>query len=159
MRSLSYVGVLLLIGVVACASLGTAFAEEEAQMCVPLGAITLHAPDSVETKRAPVEFPHGKHLTLACNNCHHTFKGTEAIVGCKTSGCHDLAAMPKKPDSNAVDKAQAYKYYKSAFHGQCIGCHKNMKVQIQQMANTLAGIDGKLPTTGPTGCIECHPKE
>ena len=34
-----------------------------------------------------------------------------------------------------------------------------MKQEIQHMANTLAGIDGKLPTTGPTGCIECHPKE
>jgi hypothetical protein len=34
-----------------------------------------------------------------------------------------------------------------------------MKLEIQQMANTLASIDGKLPVTGPTGCIGCHPKE
>jgi hypothetical protein len=34
-----------------------------------------------------------------------------------------------------------------------------MKQEIQQMAATLASIDGKLPVTGPTGCIECHPKE
>jgi hypothetical protein len=27
------------------------------------------------------------------------------------------------------------------------------------MAKSLAGIEGKLPVTGPIGCIGCHPKE
>jgi hypothetical protein len=27
------------------------------------------------------------------------------------------------------------------------------------MAKSLAGIEGKLPVTGPVGCIGCHPKE
>ena len=31
--------------------------------------------------------------------------------------------------------------------------------EIERMTKTLAGIDNKVPTTGPTGCIECHPKE
>jgi nitrate/TMAO reductase-like tetraheme cytochrome c subunit len=76
-----------------------------------------------------------------------------------TTGCHDLGTLPRKEDSKAIDKDQAFRYYKNAYHGQCIGCHKKMKQDIQQKANMLAGIDGKLPTTGPTGCIECHPKE
>ena len=167
MRSLSFAGIVLLIGMITCASLGVAIAgeaeeavaENAEEMIVPMGIITLKAPDAVETKRAAVEFPHSQHMTLACNNCHHTWDGTEPIVGCLTSGCHDLDALPKKEDGKSVDKDNAFRYYKNAFHGQCIGCHKTMKVKIQKMSGALASIDGKVPTTGPTGCIECHPKE
>jgi hypothetical protein len=53
MRSLSFIGVVLLIGVITCATIGIAVAEEE-QMCVPMGIITLQPPDAVEAKRASV---------------------------------------------------------------------------------------------------------
>ena len=165
MRSLSFVGIMLLIGMIACASLGIAIAaEEEAvvgdeEMCVPMGTITLEPPDTVESRRAAVDFPHSQHMSLACNNCHHKWQGAEPIAGCMTGGCHDLDALPRKEDGKTVDKDQAFRYYKNAFHGQCIGCHKTMKLEIREMANTLSGIDGKLPSTGPTGCIECHPKD
>jgi hypothetical protein len=158
MRSLSFVGVVFLIGIVACASLGVAVAGDE-EMCVPMGVITLEPPDTVEAKRAAVEFQHSRHFVLACSNCHHTWEGAEPITGCMTSGCHDLDSLPRKADSKAIDKDQAYRFFKNAYHGQCIGCHKKMKIEIKQMANTLAGVEGKLPVTGPTGCIECHPKE
>ncbi|MCB2144886.1 MAG: cytochrome c3 family protein [Deltaproteobacteria bacterium] len=158
MRSQSYVGVVLLIGIIACASLGIAIAGDE-EMCVPMGIITLEPPDSVEAKRSAVEFQHSRHFVKACNACHHTWEFTEPITGCMTAGCHDLDTLPRKEDSKAIDKDQAFRFYKNAYHGKCIGCHKTMKQEIQQMATTLAGIDGKLPTTGPTGCIECHPKE
>ena len=158
MRSLSFVGVVLLIGIVACASLGVAVAGDE-EMCVPLGVITLEPPATVEAKRSAVEFQHGLHMTIACNDCHHTWVGAEPVQGCMTAGCHDLDTLPRKEGSKAIDKEQAYKYYKNAYHGMCIGCHKGMKLEIKQMATTLASVDGKLPSTGPTGCIECHPKE
>jgi len=158
MRSLSFVGVVLLIGIVACASLGVAVAGDE-EMCVPMGTITLEPPDTVEAKRVAVEFPHSSHFKLACNNCHHKWEGAEPVTGCMTSGCHDLAELPRKEGSNAIDKDQAFRYYKNAFHGQCLGCHKTMRQEIQKMASTLAGVEGKLPVTGPTGCIGCHPKE
>ncbi len=162
MRSQSYrvafVGVVLLIGIVACASLGIAVAGDE-EMCVPMGVIPLEPPDSVEAKRATVEFQHSRHFVLACNTCHHTWEGDEPVTGCMTTGCHDLDTLPRKEDSKVIDKDLAFRYYKNAYHGQCIGCHKRMKLEIQKMANTLAGIDGELPATGPTGCIECHPKE
>ena len=162
MRSQSYgvafFGVVLLIGLVACASLGIAVAGDE-EMCVPMGVIPLGPPDSVEAKRATVEFQHSRHFVLACNTCHHTWEGAEPVTGCMTTGCHDLDTLPRKENSKAIDKDLAFRYYKNAYHGQCIGCHKAMKLEIQEMANTLAGIDGELPTTGPTGCIECHPKE
>jgi hypothetical protein len=164
MRSLSFVGMVLLIGMVACASLGIAVAGDEVvaegeEMCVPMGTIALEPPGTVEAKRVAVEFPHGQHLSLACNNCHHTWKGTESITGCMTAGCHDLDALPRKEDSKSIDKDQAFRYYKNAFHGKCIGCHKTMKIDIQKMASRISNIDGKLPTTGPTGCVGCHPKE
>jgi hypothetical protein len=163
MRSQSYVGVVLLIGIIACAWLGIAVAGDEAngneQMCLPLGVITLKPPETVEPKRAAVAFNHGQHLGLACNNCHHAWEGTEPVVGCMTSGCHDLDSMPRKEGSNSIDKALAFRYYKSAYHKQCIGCHKTMQQEIDKLSKTLADLDEKLPVTGPTGCIGCHPKE
>jgi hypothetical protein len=152
------VGLFLLVGIVACATWGVAVAGDE-EMCVPMGIITLNPPSTVEAKRASVEFPHGQHFALACNNCHHTWAGAEPVMGCMTSGCHDLETLPRKEGSKAIDKDQAFKYYKNSYHGMCIGCHKMMKTEIRQMANTFSSIDGKLPTTGPTSCIECHPKE
>ena len=99
MRSQSYVvtfvGMVLLIGIVASVSLGIAVAGDE-EMCVPLGIITLEPPDSVEAKRAAVDFQHGRHMVLACNNCHHTWKGTAPIDGCMTTGCHDLDTLPRR---------------------------------------------------------------
>lgn len=158
MRSLSLIGVVLLIGVVTCATLGIAIAEEK-QMCVPMGIITLQPPDSVEAKRASVAFDHNRHFVLACNECHHTWTGDEPITGCMTSGCHDLDTLPRKEGSKAVDKELAHRYYKNAYHGQCIGCHKSMKMEIEKAAKTLASMGSAAPATGPTGCIECHPKE
>ncbi len=166
MRSSSFAVIVLLVGVIACASMGIAIADEteeavveNAEMIVPMGTITLEAPDGVETRRAAVAFPHGQHMTLACNNCHHKWDGTKPVSGCMTSGCHDLDALPRTEDGKSVDKEKVIRYYKKAFHGQCIGCHKTMKVEIEELAGKLADIDGKVPTTGPTGCIECHPKD
>ena len=158
MRSQTFVGVVLLVGLIACAAWGVAVAGDE-EMCVPMGIITLQPPTTVEAKRAAVEFNHNRHFLLACNTCHHTWDGAEPITGCMTAGCHDLDALPKMAETGAVDKAQAYRYYKNAFHGQCIECHKTMQLEIRKEASTMATIDGKLPTTGPTGCIGCHPKE
>ncbi|PID39918.1 MAG: hypothetical protein CR984_05935 [Proteobacteria bacterium] len=153
MRSLSFLGLIILIGI---ASLGIAAAGE---MCVPMGVITLEPPEGIEAKRAAVEFQHGRHFVLACGQCHHTWKGDEPVTGCMTSGCHDLKTLPRKENSKAIDKTKAHLYYKNAYHGKCIGCHKTMKQEISKMSATLADIDGKLPVTGPTGCIKCHPKE
>jgi hypothetical protein len=158
MRSLSFTGVVLLIGVITCATLGIAVAEQE-QMCVPMGIIELKPPATVEAKRASVLFDHNRHFVIACNECHHTWDGTQTITGCMTSGCHDLDTLPRKEDSNKVDKALAYRYYKSAYHGQCIGCHRSMKLENEKAAKTLASMDSPAPATGPLGCIECHPKD
>ncbi len=158
MRSLSCMGVVLLLGVIAFSTLGVAIAEEK-EMCVPMGTISLGPPESVEAKRAAVEFQHNRHFVIACNKCHHTWNVEEPITGCMTGGCHDLDTLPKKDDSDTVDRENAHRYYKNAYHGQCIGCHKAMKMEIEKSAKTLVAMDKPVPVTGPTGCIECHPKQ
>ncbi len=135
---------------------GLTGAETKEPMCVPMGNILLEAPKSVESKRPAVNFPHVAHFDYACKKCHHTWSGTETVVGCKTSGCHDLEAAPK-PGNKAAPGSEM-KYYKSAYHGQCIGCHKSIKQKNKNIELSGAVLKAKLMKTGPTGCVECHSK-
>jgi hypothetical protein len=81
------------------------------------------------------------------------------LTGCMTSGCHDLAALPKKGEGKPVDAEAAMKYYKTAYHEMCIGCHKEIKQKNKALAASGKVLEDKLPSTGPTSCNECHPKE
>ena len=133
-------------------------AEEAEEMCVPMGTIVLEPPAAVEAKRAAVEFPHAVHFAYACNACHHTWKGTEQIKGCMTSGCHDMAVSPLKKEIPDDDKAPVDRYYKQAYHKLCIGCHKDLNIKREkQEANFLS--QEKIAKAGPTGCIVCHADE
>lgn len=123
-------------------------------MCIPMGNILLEPPESVEAKKASVNFPHSTHFIFDCKTCHHKWKGESQIVGCSTSGCHDLEKSPKKTKKDLMSK-----YYKTAFHKQCIGCHKKMKIKNKKMEMSYAVIKTPLPKTGPTGCVKCHPKQ
>ena len=132
---------------VICAT--AAFADE---MCVPMGSITLEAPQGAEAKRSAVEFPHSQHFALHCGQCHHNWEGDDEIQGCMTSGCHDATQSMAKENPG-----EAYAYYKQAFHKSCIGCHKeraakNKAMELDKTMNT------ELLKTGPTGCSVCHPK-
>lgn len=132
--------------------------ESEDQMCVPMGAITLEPPASVEAKRSVVEFPHAVHFTYACNTCHHTWEGVEQIKGCMTSGCHDMAVSPLKKEIPDDDKAPVDRYYKQAYHKLCIGCHKDLNIKREkQEANLLS--NEKIAKAGPTSCMVCHSEE
>jgi hypothetical protein len=152
----------LSIAVVTCLvlglALGLATAQEE-QMCVPMGDITLEALSS-DAQRESVSFPHAVHFTYKCQACHHGQEIDSPIVGCTTSGCHDLAQAPRGEDGRLVkDEDATMRYYKNAYHGLCIGCHKEIKQKNKsQEASKLALGEKSLPT-GPTGCNECHPKE
>ncbi len=128
-------------------------------MCVPMGVITLKAPDGVESKRAEVPFPHAKHFDAACVACHHTWDLTEPIVGCTTSGCHDLAELPKKKAGEKVDEEAVMAYYKTAFHKNCITCHKEIKAKNAALQKSAQTLKTALPKTGPTTCSGCHPKD
>ena len=128
-------------------------ADEE--LCIPMGTITLKAPESVETKRSEVDFPHAVHFSYSCTSCHHKWTGTEPITSCQASGCHDLAEAPQKAKGQEED---AIRYYKTAYHTQCIGCHKEILAQNKELAMSALASGEQIEATGPTGCVVCHPK-
>ena len=124
-------------------------------LCIPIEK-KLAPPEGVESKRSPVEFPHSKHFTYNCQECHHKWDLSAELPGCMTSGCHNLAKTPKKSE-----KIDAIMYYKKAYHEKCIGCHREIKKQNLAMEKKLR-IDAKnlkIQKVGPTGCVLCHPKE
>jgi hypothetical protein len=127
-------------------------------MCVPMGNITIKAPEGVEAKRSAVDFPHAQHFDIACITCHHTWGRTEPISGCMTSGCHDLAELPKAKPGEPRDDEANIAYFKAAYHKLCINCHKENKVKNLALQKALTTLNKPLPKTGPTSCSECHPK-
>ena len=129
-------------------------------MCIPMGIILLEPLEGVEAKRPSVDFHHPTHFGFTCQTCHHKWVDTTQVIeGCSSTDCHDVAEAPQKSESGSIDKTLAARYYKTAFHNLCIGCHKEM--QIQNKALELSGrvLKENLPNTGPTGCVQCHPKE
>jgi len=128
-------------------------------MCVPLGILVLQPDDSVEPKKSAVEFDHSKHFVYDCKACHHKWDIKKEITNCTTSECHDLLKSPKKPTKYLSYTETGIKYYKYAFHRRCVGCHKEIKGKRKKMEMSYQVLATKLPNTGPTGCIECHPKE
>jgi hypothetical protein len=132
---------------------------EEAQMCVPMGDITLSAITG-QAKRAEVAFPHALHFSYNCRQCHHKWNNEEAISGCSAAGCHDLAEAPKDENGKpSTDQLRQIRYFKNAYHAMCIGCHKEIQQKNKRLEATQVQSGIKLAATGPTGCIQCHPKE
>jgi hypothetical protein len=137
---------------------GPALAAEE-QMCIPMGEITL-SPLAQEAQRTEVTFPHAVHFSYSCQQCHHKWDRETPIVGCGTSGCHDLAELPKDDQGHVTKDAQLkIRYYKNAYHSKCIGCHKEIKQRNQKAETMQLPGGGSISPTGPTGCIQCHPAE
>jgi hypothetical protein len=91
--------------------------------------------DILSKRYGPVEFSHGYHAEMAgdCASCHHhSPKGYTPACG----ECHEpiivyhYDAVKKGPNVGL----------KGAYHGQCLGCHKEME-------------------SGPVGCTDCHEKK
>ncbi|MGE5255727.1 MAG: cytochrome c3 family protein [Hyphomicrobiales bacterium] len=127
-------------------------------MCVPMGKIALKSPEGVQAKRSPVEFPHARHFDISCVTCHHTWGRTEPVVGCMTSGCHDLTEAPKKKAGEPAGEEASINYFKPAYHKLCITCHRDIKAKNLELQKSLKAPSQKLPQTGPTTCTGCHSK-
>jgi hypothetical protein len=134
--------------------------ETQEEMCIPMGAFIIEPPASVEAKRSPVEFPHSIHFNYKCQKCHHKWSGLDEVQSCTTSGCHDLTKSPEKPLRHLEYTDKAIKYYKYAYNKQCIGCHKEIKSENEERAKKIRFDDKgtKILKTGPTGCVDCHPR-
>jgi len=101
------------------------------------------------TKGAPI-FTHEKHVKvhkIMCNECHHVYKDGENIWKegmpvdkCET--CHNEATI--KGEKKLPQDVQK-KNLKLAFHGNCKGCHKDLKKENPE-------------TSAPVTCKQCHPK-
>lgn len=145
------------LGLVVLGVAGGIAGEAEDQMTVPMGTITLEPPETVEAKKAAVDFPHATHFVYDCKTCHHKWVPVEVIQGCQTSGCHDLDKAPEKAELSS-DPTLAQRYYKKAYHSLCITCHKDIKAKNKTLEGNLLA-QSKLQKSGPTGCVACHPKE
>jgi hypothetical protein len=128
-----------------------------------LAYATQQAPDTLTMesklfprhKKALVTFNHKKHnvdYKIGCADCHHMYKDgknvwKEGDAVQKCDACHTEAKAPTGADAPKLSKAeQIKKYYYSAIHENCVGCHKDLK-----KADPTKVI--------PTKCAECHPKK
>ncbi|MDX9785954.1 MAG: cytochrome c3 family protein [Desulfobacterales bacterium] len=157
MRSIGLVVLCVVLSTAVCFSV--AVSEELDELCIPMQVLTLEPLSGAEQLRASVEFPHGTHFSYACQRCHHTWTGKETVQNCTTSGCHDQLKTPQTADADTSPDKLALKYYKKAYHELCIGCHKQIKQENKALELSKTQLTAELPKTGPTGCIECHPKE
>jgi len=113
--------------------------------------ITMDSKVFGEHTKALVTFSHKKHnvdYKVPCMECHHKYEGGknmwkdgDPVEKCDV--CHKEAKPPAGDKSSKAEKIQ--KYYFTAIHENCVGCHKDMKKA------------GK--PTGPTTCTGCHPKK
>jgi len=134
--------------------------DEEDTLSIPVGLLSLGAPDGVEQKRASVDFPHSRHMTYNCNTCHHTWEYHALLDSCTASGCHDLTEPPEKALKDGKYTEEGIRYYKYAYHVKCRDCHRDINAQ-NRAKNRITNISGDTEPmrSGPVGCIECHPKE
>ena len=123
---------------------------------LPVGTLTLSAPRGMVPQRSPVAFPHSRHFDYTCKSCHHTWDGLSQVSSCAASGCHDQAAPDK--DEKAKGAAPGTMDFRTAYHQNCIPCHKSLNLKRQKLEASGAVQTKPLPKTVPTGCIECHPK-
>ena len=122
---------------------------------LPVGTLTLAAPRGVEMRRSPVAFPHSIHFDYTCKSCHHAWDGHSPVMGCAASGCHDRAIPVKEAKSDIPP----IRFFKEAYHTSCLGCHRRLLQQRHHMVTSGAVMKKPLPNTGPTGCIQCHPRD
>jgi len=133
--------------------------EPEDIMSLPLGKIIIEPPKSVTAKRPPSFLTHSLHFGYKCSECHHTWEYNTQIKACMAPECHELTVAPKKSKKSEADPPLMIMYYMRAYHKQCIICHLELKRDNLALEMSFKVLKEKLPPTGPTGCIECHPPE
>lgn len=121
-------------------------------LAIPLGNMTIAAPEEVDAKRGSVEFPHGLHFDFACQSCHHDWDGESEVENCMTSGCHDET---EPSGSRNIKDPDNVLYYLAAYHNACVECHRDKAKQAKTLE--AKGVkESKLPKAGPVGCVGCH---
>ena len=160
MQKLRIVGLIVVI-VTFGLSLIVSGQETAEEICIPMGSFKIDPPEGVTARRPSVDFPHSRHFDYSCNACHHKWDHEGPIVGCATSGCHDVLKPPKKNQKNAEQKNVAMRYFKNAYHNNCLDCHKSIRKQNIEAEKKLrlSDKDTKLKKAGPLSCKNCHKEE
>jgi hypothetical protein len=154
------IGLFVLCGVLSMAvGVSRAVSEDLDELCIPMQILVLEPLSGAEQHRSSVQFPHATHFDYACKRCHHDWNGKTEVQNCTTSGCHDQVKTPKFDATKEASETMAIKYYKKAFHELCIGCHKDIKQKNKELEFSQKTLTVALAKTGPTGCIQCHPKQ
>lgn len=150
---------LMLSGTLMAAGPWVEWVDEEDTLSIPVGMLSLGAPDGVDQERTSVDFPHSRHMTYSCDTCHHKWEYHSIIDSCTASGCHDLTEPPEKAIQDGEYTDEGIRYYKYAFHVMCRDCHRDINAQNREKLKTtnISG-DVELMRSGPVGCIECHPE-
>ena len=126
---------------------------------VPVGRLALAPPVGVTAKRSAVAFPHSQHFDYNCKTCHHKWDGNSQVQSCTASKCHDQLSLPVKSKKARAYSLEAIRYYKYAFHQQCIGCHREIEINNKKLERSRKKITEPLQWPGPISCVGCHPRE
>ena len=126
---------------------------------VPVGRLALAPPVGVTPKRSAVAFPHSRHFDYNCKTCHHKWDGNSQVQSCTASKCHDQLSLPVKSKKAMDNIPEPIRYYKYAFHQQCIRCHREIKIHNEKLERSKKKIKEPLQWPGPTSCVGCHPRE
>ena len=132
-------------------AMGVVFVFAVAYASDPADTMTMQSKLFEKHTKGLVTFTHKKHnvdYKIPCADCHHVYKDgknvwKEGDAVDKCDACHSEAKAPKGDKSPKAEKIK--KYYYSAIHENCSGCHKALKKE------------GK--PTGPSSCKDCHPKQ
>ncbi len=158
----SIMAIVVLFTIFIAGSLAAVAEERELTMdaiYLPVGRLALAPPVGVTSKRSAVAFPHSQHFSYTCKTCHHKWDGHSQVQSCTASKCHDRLSSPSKDKKELDYSLESIRYYKKAFHQQCIGCHKEMKNRNIKLESSRKKLKEPLQAPGPTACLGCHPRE
>nr|WP_320013848.1 cytochrome c3 family protein [uncultured Desulfobacter sp.] len=125
--------------------------NSDESLSIPMGIITIEAPEEVEAKKGAVGFPHGLHFQFACKDCHHDWDGESEVEACDS--CHNET----EPSGTRSIKDEANQmYFLAAYHNNCLTCHRDMNKK-RKAAMAQGDIDkADLPKATPVNCNGCH---
>ena len=101
--------------------------------------------------KEPVELTHKKHIKnygVSCTECHNVFKEGKNIwePGMPVNKCQECHDEPTIKGEKGLPPGSKMRNLKLAFHKNCQGCHRNLKVQNPE-------------SNAPTVCSKCHVKQ
>jgi hypothetical protein len=107
---------------------------------------TFEDADPIKIYAGPVTFAHRRHTSdhqITCNRCHHTLNEGDTAVQEHCRDCHTEPGFVRGREAEDMDEEMLLEHYLNALHAQCIGCHRELKMEDRQR---------KIPL----GCTECH---